>query len=62
MQFWIHKNYALELYQPEMIESRINYIHENPIRAGIVEKRENYMCSSAKNYAGLEGLIAVDYW
>jgi hypothetical protein len=38
MQFWIHKNYALELYQPEMIESRINYINENSIWAGIVGK------------------------
>jgi hypothetical protein len=45
-----------------MIESRMNYIHENPVRAGIVEKPEDYTCSSARNYAGLEGLIAVDYW
>ncbi|WP_202927968.1 hypothetical protein [Cyclobacterium roseum] len=62
MQFWTHENHAIELYRTEMIESRMNYIHENPVRAGIVEKPEDYMCSSARNYAGLDGLIAVDYW
>jgi len=62
MQFWTHENHAIELYRTEMIESRMNYIHENPVRAGIVEKPEDYRCSSARNYAGLEGLIAMDYW
>lgn len=62
MQFWTHENHAIELYRTEMIESRMNYIHENPVRAGIVEKPKDYMCSSARNYAGLEGLIAVDHW
>ena len=46
----------------EMIESRMNYIHENPVRSGIVEKPEDYMYSSARNYSGLKGLIEVDYW
>jgi hypothetical protein len=27
------KNHAIELYRTEMIESRMNYIHENPVRA-----------------------------
>jgi hypothetical protein len=45
-----------------MIEGRMNYIHENPVRAGIVENPEDYMCSSPRNYSGLDGLIAVDYW
>lgn len=51
-----------ELYRTQMVESRMNYIHENPVRAGIVEISEDYMYSSARNYARLDGLIAVDYW
>ncbi|MBI0397949.1 transposase [Cyclobacterium marinum] len=51
MQFWTQENHAIELYRTEMIESRMNYIHENPVRAGIVEKPEDYMCSSARNRA-----------
>lgn len=47
LQFWTHDNHAIELYQPEMIESRMKYIHENPVRAGIVEKEEEYLYSSA---------------
>jgi len=51
-----------------MIESRMNYIHENPVRSDIVEKPEDYLYSSARNpatagkYSGLNGLIEVDYW
>jgi hypothetical protein len=45
-----------------MIESRIKYIHENPIRAGWVENLEDYLYSSARNYSGMKGLIEVDYW
>jgi REP element-mobilizing transposase RayT len=33
-QFWTHENHAVELTSNEMIESRINYIHQNPVRQG----------------------------
>ena len=42
--------------------SHFKCIHENPVRAGMVEKREDYMCLRARNYAGLEGLVTVDHW
>ena len=60
--FWTHGYHAIELYRPEMIESRMKYIHDNPVRSGIVEKPEDYLYSSARNNAGLKGLIDVDYW
>ena len=62
MQFWTYENHAIELYRSEMIESRMGYIHENPVRAEIVEKPEDYMWSSTRNYAGFVGSIAVDHW
>lgn len=62
LQFWTHENHAIELYRPEIIESRMKYIHENPVRAGWVENAEEYLYSSARNYSGLKGLIEVDYW
>jgi REP element-mobilizing transposase RayT len=68
MQFWTHENHAIELNRPDMLESRMKYIHENPLRAGIVEKEEDYLYSSARNpttagkYSGLKGLIELDYW
>jgi len=40
-------------------DSKIKYIHENPVRSGIVEKAEDYLYLSARNYAGLEGVLEV---
>lgn len=62
MQLWTHENHAIELFRPEMIESRMKYIHDNPIRSGIVENAAEYLYSSARNYSGVTGLIEVDYW
>jgi len=61
LQFWTHENHAIELFGPEMIASRMTYIHQNPVKAGLVEKPEDYLYSSVRNYAGLKGLIEVDY-
>jgi putative transposase len=50
----------MELTTNEMIDQRLNYIHNNPVEAGIVLTPEDYLCSSAANYAGLlETLIVV---
>ena len=45
----------------KFIQQKINYIHENPVKSGIVEKPEDYLYSSARNYAGMAGLIDVIY-
>jgi hypothetical protein len=39
---------------------KLNYIHLNPIRAGIVEKAQDYLYSSASNYVNGQGLIAIE--
>ena len=44
-----------------MIDSRVEYIHENPVRAGWVEKAEDYIYSSARNYAELSILLEIDF-
>jgi len=58
-QIWTHENHAEIVYNNQFMDSKINYIHENPVRAGIVEKAEDYLYSSARNYAGLDGLLDV---
>jgi putative transposase len=47
------------IYSQKFIEQKINYIHNNPVRAGIVEKPEDYLYSSARNYADMDSLIEV---
>ena len=58
-QVWTHENHAEIVYGNKFMDSKINYIHENPVRAGIVEKAEDYLYSSARNYAGLDGVLDV---
>lgn len=59
-QFWTHENHSVELTSNEMIDSRLNYIHENPVRAGWVENAEDYLYSSARNYASLNNLLEIE--
>ena len=58
-QVWTHENHAEIIYSNKFVEQKINYIHENPVRAGIVEKAEDYLYSSARDYAGLHGVLDV---
>jgi REP element-mobilizing transposase RayT len=59
-QLWTHENHAVELISNEMITSRINYIHQNPVRAAWVSNEEDYLYSSARNYAELDNLLQID--
>jgi len=58
-QIWTHENHAVECYSPKFTWQRINYIHENPVRAGIVSLAEHYTFSSAIDYANRTGLIPI---
>lgn len=60
-QFWTHENHAVELTDNAMLDSRINYIHENPVRAGWVEQPEDYLYTSARDYAGLNSQLEIDF-
>jgi putative transposase len=49
-QFWRQDNQPQELYSPAFVFQKMNYIHNNPVEAGIVERPEHYIYSSAKDY------------
>lgn len=59
-QFWTHENHAVELSDNAMVDSKLGYIHANPVRAGWVENAEDYLYSSARNYSGLKGQLEID--
>ncbi len=61
-QLWTHENHAVELYSQRFIRQKMDYIHLNPVRAGIVEKPEDYLFSSARNYANLPVKLEIDLW
>ncbi len=58
-QVWTHENHAEEIFSNSFIEQKINYIHQNPVRSGIVVNPEDYLYSSAKNYADLENTLEI---
>ena len=58
-QFWQYGNHAEEIYTEEFMWSKLDYIHMNPIRSGIVNKIEDYIYSSASNYVAGKGLVNV---
>jgi len=49
-QFWRQDNQPMELYSPAFIVQKMNYIHYNPVEAGIVDKPAEYLYSSARDY------------
>jgi putative transposase len=49
----------IDCQQPRLLLDRIDEIHGNPVRHGIVDLPENYLFSSARDYAGLKGPVKV---
>ncbi len=58
-QFWVQDNQPKELNGNEMIDQKMDYIHNNPVAKGIIEKAEDYLYSSAKDYTGEKGLLEI---
>jgi hypothetical protein len=52
-QFWQQDNHPIELYSHFLLDQKLEYIHMNPVTAGIVLSPEDYLYSSARNYVGL---------
>jgi putative transposase len=49
----------IENDQPRLLMDQIAHVHENPVREGIVDQPEAYLFSSARDYTGIRGLVAV---
>lgn len=58
-QVWEEGNHPQIVVSEEVMRQKLDYIHQNPVKRGYVDKPEHWRYSSARNYAGLEGLIDV---
>jgi REP element-mobilizing transposase RayT len=47
---WEHHQNAMPLTGETTFMQRVNYIHQNPVRAGLVERAEDYLFSSARTW------------
>ena len=45
---WEHHSNALPIFSEDMLMQKVNYIHQNPVRAELVERAEDYRWSSAR--------------
>jgi REP element-mobilizing transposase RayT len=46
-QVWQHGNHPISLESNRWIDQKIEYIHQNPVKAGLVNEAQNYIYSSA---------------
>jgi putative transposase len=58
-QLWQHHYHPIELNSNGIMDNVLNYIHQNPVAMGLVDEAENWVYSSAKDYAGKKGLLEL---
>lgn len=59
-QFWQQENHPVECDTVEILQSRLIYLHENPLRAGLVRYEQDYIYSSGIDYySERNGLIEI---
>ena len=58
-KFWQDGNHAEEISSNLFFDEKLDYIHYNPVKELIVENPEDYIFSSARNYAGLSNYIDI---
>ena len=59
--FWAEGNRPLGIYTEKTLRSKIDYIHANPLRRGLVKNLGDYPYSSFRNYyLNDESLIKID--
>jgi REP element-mobilizing transposase RayT len=56
---WQDGYHGEEVSSNKFIYQKLNYIHQNPVIERLVEKPEEYIYSSAKNYADLDSVLDV---
>jgi putative transposase len=58
-KFWEDGSHAIMLDSNELWDERMNYLHNNPVVAGVVAEPEHYLLSSAGDLAGTKGLVDI---
>ncbi|MGY2293538.1 REP-associated tyrosine transposase [Pseudomonas sp. SDO528_S397] len=61
-QLWQEGSHAEWVFSEDVMRQKLDYIHHNPVKRGYVDLAEHWRYSSARNYAGREGLIDIQRW
>ncbi|MEO6328968.1 MAG: transposase, partial [Ginsengibacter sp.] len=61
-KLWKDDNHAITINgKIAGIKDRINYIHDNSVRNGLVEEQWDYVYCSAKDYQGRKGPVNIEF-
>jgi hypothetical protein len=52
-------HFQIELNTNEVLQQRVDYIHNNPVEMGFVAEPQHWMYSSAIDYSGGKGMIEL---
>ena len=58
-KFWKDGNHVETISSYDFYRQKLDYIHMNPVRQEIVQRPEEYLYSSARDYCGEKGLLNV---
>jgi len=63
-QFWQQYNQYKEVYSKAFAYQKFDYIHNNPVEAGLVDKAGEYVYSSGRDhhYGKNIGLLTIKFW
>lgn len=62
-QFWERNSLGIDLVNEGMFIQKLNYIHQNPVVAGLCLQPEEYHYSSAKYYEdGIDDFEMLTHW
>ena len=59
-QVWQEGFHPQDIIGEDMLRQKIEYIHYNPVRAGLVDRPEDWRYSSTRDYLGQDGVLEID--
>lgn len=62
IHFWQPDNHPKEVSSRDFFLQKMAYIHQNPVRAGLVDREEAWIYSSAKDFHQQKGLLQLSYY
>ncbi len=58
-QFWQEGSHPQLIDGEAMLQQKLEYIHQNPVKRGYVDEAVHWRWSSARCYAGMDGMVEV---
>jgi putative transposase len=58
-EIWEEGSKPKQIGSAEMMRQKLEYIHQNAVKRGYVDDPVHWRYSSARNYAGMPGLVNV---